>query len=1355
MSCRLKQIFGITVFLAAAGMASAIFGPPPAVDLDHQGGTSQGDFGRAIGFDAAGNIYLALSVEAPYQGQTAKGSGDAVVQKMSPDGTILWARQVGTNKYDSVGSIAVTAGGTSMLVGHSQGVFTGQANAGFDDLYVVVHDTDGNQLGLDQYGGTSSEYIHDVTTDGTYFYVVGSTYGTIPGQTSSGGQDATVYKYDANAALISSVQFGTTGGEEGLGITLDPVAGRLYVAGYTSGSFTPGNGSNDGFVAVLDLNVNVLQTANAGSAASDFIHGIELDAAGNLYTAGRSFSGGVNSLWIASFDSSLVERWSRTFTPSSGTNWGYGIAVAADGTNYTVGEVHQLPGHAYASQAKAGVLSLDATGNDRWNDQFGSVVGTTEGYGIGLDPSGRATLVGRTQGVMGPEGSQGGYDYFLRRYAAETGGSNVIDDCAVIATPGTWQLGQDLTCAGVAVEVQADGVTLDMNGYSIFFSSDGQRAIGVLADGVTNFVLQDSSAPAKSVNADATGGSAIEQVDFATGAKGISAEFSYSASLSDVSVTVNGADGTTVSLSDSEQARASAMYLRYENANGKVMDISRSTAAEILGLSLTYSGAGDLALSAWASSGASVTDTTIQGPTAGTGTDNGIEGAGISGMTLTRVAVTDAGVNLDGDNINATDLTVDGGSSTPSRSVVLRGGGTFLNGSIRRSKVRLGGRAGFPLRLDGVSIVPIEEIVVEDHVELAGVGLDLTGGDLGVTLENRVDDSVVFDAVVMAVAIERALGRPLFENLYGNTARMTTGMILRTARSVAEVVGEIDIAFPFPFSLGRLEGENRHLTGRSAQIVDDLGAGDRTFYNYELAMGAGLHVMANDVDVSAQCSGDDHIATCPAATAAAPAVYTFGLFNGVYSCGLLVGPGNYDLMNDLASQGGVCLLLQGDDVKLNGMGYAISVTGGTEAAPASAVHIDGDRALMANLNWQLGSGFNIAVTNEPMTSDTTIRDSQLLSGDGDDVGLRFSAVDGVTLQRVTGTKGFVGLQLDYTDVDALVVEDSTFEEDVSLRYSYGRVSRSYLGGNVTASSTPAEPPLRFESGTLGREGRTLDLGDNVYLYDSAANLGREGRFVNSATHDATPVRLVRTDIRIYNNRLLNLLANTGGEPPYRHDFIRLVTTNDAGVTFGAYGLDGSLDPIVELQAAWDYIDADSSEIGDELDGPVTIRIVYPGLTTPADPSVLSMHISFDPADPFDLGACWPTTAAGAILELECYRDFGTGLVVVGEIHTKICGDSRVNAEFPGDCGQPGTENCDLDCNFIAPNPEVEITKGAQQGEVELNWTGPAGSWMVYRSLDPSDVVGAGTLLTTTAGTTYTDASPDDGQTYYYEVVAGP
>jgi hypothetical protein len=82
-------------------------------------------------------------------------------------------------------------------------------------------------------------------------FVAGQTFGTLPGQSSSDLDDAFIAKLDSMGTVLWIYQLGSEGGEQATGVAVDP-AGNLALAGHTWGTLQ-GQTSSGGWDAFLRL----------------------------------------------------------------------------------------------------------------------------------------------------------------------------------------------------------------------------------------------------------------------------------------------------------------------------------------------------------------------------------------------------------------------------------------------------------------------------------------------------------------------------------------------------------------------------------------------------------------------------------------------------------------------------------------------------------------------------------------------------------------------------------------------------------------------------------------------------------------------------------------------------------------------------------------------------------------------------------------------------------------------------------------------------------------------------------------------------------------------------------------------
>lgn len=331
-------------------------------------GGSQDDGSYGGTADARGNLYATGSTNspdfplaAPFQSSLA-GNYDVFVTKIDPCGALVYSTYLGGSGGEQGEDMAADNQGNVVLTGF---------------------------------------------TESPDFPRVGGLPAALAG---GGGGDAFVVKLSPAGDVLLSTLLGGSRGDSGYGVGLD-ARGRIYVGGNTSSADFPvrgglsiaPRGDEDVFVARLSRSGDELEAATyLGGSARDYVLGMDVDLAGNVYlpgfTSSRDFPlvnpvvgtwpGGEPSWWTVGFVAKLKPSLSSLVYSTWFSN-GWDIAADPAGNTYVIGVPKDHPaGDVCASK-------LDRNGDLL----FSSCVGgsSTEGASnIEVDRQGNIILAGNT-----------------------------------------------------------------------------------------------------------------------------------------------------------------------------------------------------------------------------------------------------------------------------------------------------------------------------------------------------------------------------------------------------------------------------------------------------------------------------------------------------------------------------------------------------------------------------------------------------------------------------------------------------------------------------------------------------------------------------------------------------------------------------------------------------------------------------------------------------------------------------------------------------------------------------------------------------------------------------------------------
>ncbi|MGH9004839.1 MAG: SBBP repeat-containing protein, partial [Acidimicrobiia bacterium] len=216
-----------------------------------QFGGIEGEGARGVAIAPNGTVLVVGTTQGAFPEQSNAGGFDAFVTQFDTEGNARWMRQFGTRYNDYGVAVTTDAQGDAVVVGSTDDTLPEKTSGGGTDAFVRRYDTSGTTLWTEQFGGPFTDAAMSVALDPAgRIFVAGNTERNGPRQPGP-GLEATLQCYDAFGRQQWSSEFGTDATDLALGVAYDD--GVIHLVGSTLGSL-PGQtstGSRDAFTLTL------------------------------------------------------------------------------------------------------------------------------------------------------------------------------------------------------------------------------------------------------------------------------------------------------------------------------------------------------------------------------------------------------------------------------------------------------------------------------------------------------------------------------------------------------------------------------------------------------------------------------------------------------------------------------------------------------------------------------------------------------------------------------------------------------------------------------------------------------------------------------------------------------------------------------------------------------------------------------------------------------------------------------------------------------------------------------------------------------------------------------------------------
>lgn len=352
---------------------------------------SSNDIANTIIVDASGNIIVSGESMRRLTGR------DIIILKYDPAGALLWSVT-----YDHNGTVTGKNDDISIVLrcDEDNNIYAGgtsQSTSGGNDYIVLKYDSNGNLIFEKRYSGPGyrSDIIHDLKLDASgNIYVTGES-----GFSTGGSSDYLTIKYGPAGNTIWTARYDgpISFGDIARAVCIDE-AGNVFVTGTSQGENLEDvltiKYSSSG-AELWQLRYNGVQSLN------DLGNSMEIDRSGNVYVA----AGSVGETFFPEFtaikyNTEGYQEWVRNYIPATGGS-GEATRVKVDRFNniYFAGNINRA--ESQISVDDIALISFDTAGNRRSVNLYNGTASQVDLVSdILADNSGNLYVTGKSNGAF-------------------------------------------------------------------------------------------------------------------------------------------------------------------------------------------------------------------------------------------------------------------------------------------------------------------------------------------------------------------------------------------------------------------------------------------------------------------------------------------------------------------------------------------------------------------------------------------------------------------------------------------------------------------------------------------------------------------------------------------------------------------------------------------------------------------------------------------------------------------------------------------------------------------------------------------------------------------------------------------
>jgi hypothetical protein len=300
---------------------------------------------NSVAIDSNNNVYITGITSGSLDGNTSAGDFDAFLAKYDPTGTKVWTRQLGSDGLDYAYSVAIDSNNNVYITGITQSSLDGNTSAGGNDAFLVKYDSSGTKVWTRQLGTTGTDFSYSVAIDSNNnVYITGYTGGSLDGNTSAGLNDTFLVKYDSSGTKIWTRQLGTGLIDIAYSVAIDS-NNNVYITGYTQSRLDgyTNAGLYDAFLTKYDSSGTKVWTRLLGTSADDYARGVAIDSNNNVYITGYT-DGNLDGNTSAGNNDAFLAKYDSSGTKvrtrllgQTTSDYGRGVAIDSNNNVYITG----------------------------------------------------------------------------------------------------------------------------------------------------------------------------------------------------------------------------------------------------------------------------------------------------------------------------------------------------------------------------------------------------------------------------------------------------------------------------------------------------------------------------------------------------------------------------------------------------------------------------------------------------------------------------------------------------------------------------------------------------------------------------------------------------------------------------------------------------------------------------------------------------------------------------------------------------------------------------------------------------------------------------------------------------------